>query len=144
MPDRTGQYPGNIPECAQGLLRRFPALSTLVLPILFVLYEFVHTLDWWGVPWGKLALGQTFWLPMLQTAALFGSYFIGALIVFVNAALALLLFQGVRRRTKAITASLALVLLLANLLGGVYLYDTAQKKEEGKPITKIAILQGSR
>lgn len=126
-----------------GLLRRFPALSTLTLPILFVLYEFVHTLDWWGVPWGKLALGQTFWLPMLQTASLFGSYFIGALIVFVNASLALLLVRGVRFRTKAITASLALVLLLANILGGVYLYDTAQKKEEGKPITKIAILQGN-
>lgn len=126
-----------------GLLRRFPALSTLILPILFALYEFTHTLDWWGVPWGKLALGQTFWMPMLQTASLFGSYFIGALIVFLNAAIALVFVHGIRIRTRILTASLALVLLCANILGGTMLYAVAPSKEDGKQLTKIAVLQGN-
>ena len=126
-----------------GLLRRFPALSTLALPILFVLYEFLHTLDWWGVPWGKLALGQTFWLPMLQSASLFGSYFIGALIVFVNAAVALLFLGRATIRARLIPLVLAITLLCTNVFGGVYLYDEALAKEEGKPTTKIAVLQGN-
>ena len=125
------------------LLRRFPSLCALVLPILFVLYEFAHTLDWWGVPWGKLALGQTYWMPMLQTASLFGSYFICALIVFVNAAIALLFVKGIKKSSRLIPAALALVLLSANILGGMYLYQTAPSKADGKELTKIAVLQGN-
>ena len=126
-----------------GLLQRAPALSVLVLPILFVLYEFLHTLDWWGVPWGKLALGQTFWMPMLQSASLFGSYFIAALIVFFNAAIALLFFERKALHTRVIPFMLAVIFLATNALGGIYLYNEAPLKEEGKSTTKIAVLQGN-
>ena len=38
---------------------------------LWILFEWLQTLTWAGVPWGKLALTQTGWLPLVQSASLF-------------------------------------------------------------------------
>ena len=47
---------------------------------LWVISEYTHTLTWLGVPWGKLAVGQTGNLYNIQSVSLFGSYFIGFII----------------------------------------------------------------
>ena len=126
-----------------GTFERAPVLSVLVYPIVFVLYEFVLTLDWWGVPWGKLAIGQTFFLPGLQTASLFGSYFIGVLIVIFNASVAYLFLY----RKKAIFRALPFVFsscaLLLNAVAGILLYQNSLKVEQESETVKIAVLQGN-
>ncbi len=123
--------------------RHASVLKVALLPILFVLYEFTLTLDWWGVPWGKLALGQTYFLPMLQSASLFGSYFICALLVFANASLAFLFVHEGKKLTRVLPTVLALLLLVANIVGGLYIYKRAPVYENGKETTTFAALQGN-
>ena len=62
---------------------------TLLHPILFACLW--TALEWWqahsgwsGVPWARLAIGQAENVLNLQSAAIFGSYFITFLIVAVN------------------------------------------------------------
>lgn len=52
-------------------------------------FEWLQTLGWTGVPWGRLAVSQYGALPMIQSASLLGSYFVGFLIVLTNGFLAL-------------------------------------------------------
>lgn len=52
-------------------------------------FEWLQTLGWTGVPWGRLAVSQYGALPMIQSASLLGSYFTGFLIVLTNGFLAL-------------------------------------------------------
>ena len=126
-----------------GAFRRTSILSVFVLPSLFVLYEFILTLDWWGVPWGKLALGQTFFLPTLQSISLLGSYFITALLVFVNAAIAFLLSHHGRTLVRVLPFVVAAVLVTVNTTVGVFLYQRAPQLEESCETVRIAVLQGN-
>ena len=126
-----------------GTFRRAPALATAILPVLFVLYEFILTLDWWGVPWGKLAISQSAMLPVLQTASLFGSYFIAALIVFVNISLAFLLtFHGSRMK-RALPFAIALFAMILNTVTGIFLYQGVPVLEKEAKTVKIAVVQGN-
>ena len=114
-----------------------------ILPSLFVLYEFILTLDWWGVPWGKLALGQTFFLPTLQSISLLGSYFITALLVFVNAAIAFLLSYHGRTLVRVLPSVLAVLIVTLNTTVGILLYERAPLMEENQETVRIAVLQGN-
>ncbi len=72
---------------ARVLLRRdFPLL--LVAPLVFVASEWLRTWLFTGFPWLFIAHGQVEFSYFVQTADLFGTQGITALIVFVNAALA--------------------------------------------------------
>ncbi|MBO5305281.1 MAG: apolipoprotein N-acyltransferase [Clostridia bacterium] len=66
----------------------FPFLAAAIWTVL----EWLLTLTWAGVPWSRLALGQVKLLPLLQSASLFGSYFVTFLIVAVNFLLAYVLY----------------------------------------------------
>ncbi len=126
-----------------GAFRRFPSLFVILFPVLFVLYEFILTLDWWGVPWGKLAISQTFFLPTLQTASLFGSYFIAGLIVFVNVSLAFLLRYRGRTLVRILPVLIATLALLFNTVVGMFLYQRVTSQEEEAKRVNIAVLQGN-
>ena len=56
-------------------------------------FEWLQTLGWTGVPWGRLAVSQYQSLPMLQSASILGSYFIGFLIVLTNGFFALFILK---------------------------------------------------
>ena len=109
-----------------------------VLPILaaslWVLLEWGHTLTWAGVPWSRLALGQTDMLAVVQSASLFGSYFITFLIVLINFLIAYALLY--KRKLAAVAA---ICLFAANLvLGGILLATY----KEGEKLT-VAAAQGN-
>ena len=59
-------------------------LKPIVMAALWAVFEWIQNFGWWGVPWGKLALGQTKYLVGIQNASWFGSYFITFVIVLVN------------------------------------------------------------
>ena len=112
-------------------------------PILFAC--FWAGLEWWqahsgwsGVPWARLAIGQAETVVNLQSAALFGSYFITFLIVSVNGLLAYMLLHPSKR---VLCATLALGLVFGNLAFGVI--RMASLKDEGTPI-KVAAIQGNK
>lgn len=120
-----------------GRVRRYPALGALFAGALWAIFEWSQTLTWAGVPWGRLAIGQTGWLIGAQTASLFGACFVTFLIVCVNffAAYAIITIPG--RKILAVAAS---VIFLLNTAVGAIIYLT--DKDEGEPV-RISAVQGN-
>lgn len=91
------------------LCERFPLLRVFVAAGAFAVFEWFQTIGWWGVPWGRLPLGQAEYLVGLQTASLFGSYFVTFLILAVNLLLAYVLISPDKLKIGCITAASLLV-----------------------------------
>jgi len=115
----------------------------LLHPLLFACLW--TALEWWqahsgwsGVPWARLSLGQAEMVPVLQSASIFGSYFITFLIVAVNGYVAHLLLYPSKR---LLCGGLAATLFLGNFLFGAL--RMALLSDEGEPIVAAAI-QGNK
>ena len=122
------------------IFERTPVLRPIVLSALWIIFEWSSTFGWTGVPWGRLCIGQSEYLSVLQSASLFGSYFVSFLILIVNGLLTYAILNF-RLKTKAIVAaSLAVLLLLSNILLGVGLMH---QKDEERVTVKIAAIQGN-
>lgn len=124
------------------LARRYSMARPFLLALLWAVYEWTQTLGWWGVPWGRLPLGQSKYLVGLQTASLFGPYLVTFLLVAVNACAAWALISLLRKErvvTKLACLSMA-VMLLAQYGVGTLLWFLP--KEEGEKLT-VAVVQGN-
>ena len=116
---------------------------TILHPILFACLW--TALEWWqahsgwsGVPWARLAIGQAENVLSLQSAAVFGSYFITFLMVAVNGLLAYMFLHPSRR---VLCAALAVGLVFGNMAFGAI--RMAAVKEMGEPV-KVAAIQGNK
>ena len=116
---------------------------TLLHPILFA--SLWTVLEWWqahsgwsGVPWARLAIGQAENVLNLQSAAVFGSYFITFLIVAVNGVLAYLFLNPTKR---TLCAALAVGLFFGNMTFGAIRVSVMQ--DTGTPV-KVAAIQGNK
>ena len=125
------------------LLARYPYLSVIALPAIYTFHEFFQTFGWWGVPWGRLPLGQSEILVTLQTASLFGSYFVSFIILTVNA----LLFSAITAfasRTKAQRYALsALAIFSANVIAGAVIYSFTAAKDKNAEAVTVGLVQGN-
>ncbi len=121
------------------LLRRFPILQTVTVAALWCVREWIWTLTWSGVPWGRLALGQTALPIMIASARWFGSYFITFVIVLVNAAIAYALLHKSMRRLCALIGTGAFALQL--ICGSIIL--TVQSRNEPEATVTVAAIQGN-
>lgn len=86
-------------------------LKKIFLPILtaslWAVFEWLKTLTWLAFPWGRLSLGQVGFLPFVQSASLFGSYFVTFLIVAVNILIAeAIVFKRIRSFAGVTAASI--------------------------------------
>ncbi len=61
-----------------------PYMGVLTLSACWATFEWLQTIGWRGVPWGRLALSQWDVLPMIQSASLFGGVFVSAIMVAFN------------------------------------------------------------
>ena len=73
----------------------YPIFSGLV----WVVHEWMHTQTWAGVPWGKLAVGQTARLENIQSASLLGSYFVAFIMICTAGIIALSIIQIGKKET---------------------------------------------
>ncbi len=122
------------------LFERTPLLRPIVLSALWIVFEWSSTFGWTGVPWGRLCIGQSEYLPVLQSASLLGSYFVSFLILIVNGLLAYAILNY-RTKLKSITcAAIAVIILLSNALMGIGLIN---KKDEERVNVKVAAIQGN-
>lgn len=120
-----------------GIFERLPLMRPFAFAALWVIFEWSSTLSWTGVPWGRLCLGQIEMLPFLQSASLFGSYFVSFLIVVVNGLLA---YAILYRPRAALCGTLAAVLFCSNLLYGVGDCLITEKESE---TVRVAVIQGN-
>ena len=124
------------------LPKKFPIINLISLPVIYTFYEFTQTLGWWGVPWGRLSLGQVDMLLPVEAASLFGSYFITAVIVLVNSLLAFALTEmrdGNRSKKYALTA---LTVFVANMALGSVLMLMGERAVGEDSIT-VGVVQGN-
>ena len=119
-------------------LRRFPFLLPFLFAAQYTVAEWSQTLTWMGVPWARLALGQVEMGFLLNSASLFGSYFITLSLVLCNAFVAYFLLHRNKLRFCAIGA--ASVLALSIGFGGIGY--AASATESDRPIV-VAAVQGN-
>ena len=119
--------------------KRLPWLMPFTGGALFALFEWVETIGWMGVPWGRAALGQLAFDSSLtvQSASLLGSYFVTFLIVSVSFLMAQAALS--ERRVAVARTCTALVLVLSNLLYGAEAFCFGS---EGTEI-RTAAIQGN-
>ena len=121
-----------------GVFEKVPLLRPFVFASLWVVFEWSSTLGWTGVPWGRLCLGQSELLPILQSASLFGSYFVTWLLVLVNALLAYALLY---HRRALVCGAVAVSLFVTNLLYGVI--SLSLPTEQSEESVRVAVIQGN-
>ena len=105
---------------------------------LWAVFEWSQTIGWWGVPWGRLPIGQSEYVVGLQNASLFGSYFVTFMLVAVNFLLAYIVINTAKVKLGLILASALLVFQYAS---GALLYFSSDIIE-GERI-KVACIQGN-
>ncbi len=109
-------------------------LHPLCFACLWVVAEWVLSVGELSFSWGKTAIGQVSFLPMVETASLFGSYFIAFTVAAVSAYAASALWEK-----QKVLAFAAAGILLLNLTAGTVIM-LCKPKEENK--TDIAVIQG--
>ena len=118
-------------------------LYPLACASIWTVCEWTHTLTWAGVPWGKLAVGQSERLINVQSASLFGSYFVGFIMIFVSGLIALSVIYLGKKETfkRGITAFVCAILVFeANSIYG----SIAMRCESNSETTVIAAaIQGN-
>lgn len=120
----------------RGLCARRKMLLPIGAAAVYTVFEWMQTPTWAGVPWARLAIGQTEMPEMMKTASLFGSYFLTFIIVAVNfyVALALLLDKN---KQKNVCISVATAIIAFNVaLGGIL---TAFDSNTEKTFTAAAL-----
>jgi len=116
----------------------------LTLPVLWVALEFLREFLLTGFPWATLGYSQHAWLPMIQSADLFGVYGLSYLLVLCNTALGVSLLalrdRSVQQSPVKAFAATALLLLLNYGYGQWCL----QQDLDARPETlQVALIQGN-
>ncbi len=118
--------------------KKYPIALPIVYSSAYVFCEWIRTQFWFGVPWGRLSLGQlTEGIPYsVLSSSVLGTYFVTFLIVLVSCLLAQALIVG-KFKLRVI---LALALVLSNLLCGVIL---SVIPSETRTTVKVAAIQAN-
>jgi apolipoprotein N-acyltransferase len=118
--------------------KRFPILLPIVAASAYVLGEWIRTKFWFGVPWGRLPLGQlTDGVPLtVLSASIFGQYFVTFLIVIVS----FLIAQGLYLERIKLRSIIAVSLAVVNLLIGIIVYYIPNQPED---TICVAAIQGN-
>jgi apolipoprotein N-acyltransferase len=126
-------------------LKEFRGYSfALTLPVFWVALEFLREFLLTGFPWATLGYSQHDWLPMVQSADLFGVYGLSYLIVLCNAALAecyLLKNRGPSQGRPGKALAVAIVLLLGNYAYGAWCLQ--QDPDSRAESLAVAVVQGN-
>lgn len=122
------------------LVMSHKTLMPIIFACLYVVAEWWQTVGWWGVPWGRLPIGQEECIYNLQSASIFGSYFVTLLLVGVNAYLAYAFLYA--RYEKMITLCCIGAISVNALFGACYIKVCDSKNEDKKSLT-VAAIQGN-
>ena len=123
------------------LCSRAVILKPFFAGAVWAICEWSQTIGWWGVPWGRLPIGQTEYLAGIQNASWFGSYFITFMLVSVNFLIALALIEITKLCLVRICAVLSIALIAFQYGSGALIYFT-HDATAGEKIT-VACIQGN-
>ncbi len=120
------------------------SLYPVIYGAIYVFFEWMQTLTWAGVPWGRLAIGQAYVPVFVNSASLFGSYFVSFVIVSVNGYLALAILSAEKRemRRTLVSLGLAAAIFAVNLTLGGAVMLTREADDAERAVT-VGALQGN-
>lgn len=123
------------------ITKKYAFMLPYAMAGLWVIFEWAQTLHWTGVPWGRLCLGQVNILYTLQSASLFGSYFVTFLIVAVNFLIARAIIEC---KTAKLCITVAVSIFTVNLLVGIIIHSsTSSRLENATNSVNVAAIQGN-
>lgn len=122
------------------VLTRFKYLRPFCVAGIWAIHEWSQTLGWWGVPWGRLPMSQTNYVAGLQTASLFGSYFVSFVLVAVNMCAAYLLLHAFETSARKVMICAVSAMLVFQYGMGALLYFLPN---DGEETVCIAAIQGN-
>ena len=105
-------------------LTRQKLLRPFVIAAMWAVYEWWQTFGWWGVPWARLAVGQTYYIVGVQTASLFGPFFITFTLVLVNALISQAITERENISSVRVLSCIAVGILVFQYGVGTVLYFT--------------------
>lgn len=106
------------------------------LPAIWVSVEYLRTLSQFAFPWSNLSYTQSYYLPLIQSADLWGDIGISFWIVLINVFL-----YTVYVHRKRLVLALPPMILTAVVFLGAMLYDDGPR--EYKTDLKVALIQGN-
>jgi len=104
--------------------------------------EYLQAFGIFGFTWGRLANSQFQNLPIIQSANLFGTLFITALIIFTNITLAVTIIDYIKDK-KSFSCKYLVVTLVLLTLNSLYGTLHIKFKDDEGTIAKTAIIQGN-
>ena len=119
------------------ITEKYKVLIPVYAAAAWAVFEWFLTLFWFGVPWGRLAIGQTKLLVGAQSASLLGSHFVTFLIVAVNFFAAYAILYSEKRRLFALVS--AAIFVANTALGGVLIL---LDRDSGESVA-ISAVQGN-
>lgn len=123
------------------LCRKAALLKPFMAGAIWAVCEWSQTIGWWGVPWGRLPIGQTEYLVVIQNASWLGSYFITFMLVSVNFLIAYVLAELSDLHAVRLGAVLAVSLTVFQYASGALIYFTTDVTD-GEKMT-VACIQGN-
>ena len=110
----------------------------LVFPLIVVFSEYLQTLGPLAFPWCRVSIAQSEFLPFLQSASLFGSYFITYIVLLINGLIA---YAFLKPEKGKIPLVIAVTVFVVNTAFGV-IRLALPDSSEGESFTAIS-LQGN-
>lgn len=120
---------------AKRFCKNTDVFSALFYSCAFVLGEYIQSLGFLGFAWANVFLTQYKFLPFIQSASLFGNYFVSFIIVFISSLNALFF---IKRKKSILVFSISLFIL--NCLFGVV---TMRVGVQSNKTVDVAIIQPS-
>ncbi len=128
--------------CRLKEFRNYP--YALTLPVLWVALEFLREFLLTGFPWATLGYSQHAWLPVIQSADLFGVYGLSFLLLLCNAAIGEVLLTRQRGFSRKLPGKALVVTALLLLLNYGYGYWCLQQNLEWRTDSlQTAVIQGN-
>lgn len=132
------------------LFYRHRKLSPVLFAALWTILEWSQGFTWAGVPFLRLSLSQTSFLPAMQSASLFGSLFLSFLTALVNGCVGIGLYylriNGRHCKAVRLFPLLSIGLISINLGFGlirIACYSAASYSEEKSQQIPVALIQGN-
>ena len=119
---------------------RYKLLRPFVIAAMWAVYEWWQTFGWWGVPWARLAVGQTYYIVGVQTASMFGPFFITFALALVNALLAQVITERKNISAVRVLSIIAGAVIVFQYGVGTVLYFVDGDSEK---TVRVAAVQGN-
>ena len=117
-------------------------LRAVIISFGYVVGEYLQSVGTFAFPWTRLFVGQTAFPSLLQSASLFGSYFITFIMVLVNALIALFFINSKENKKRSVAClCLALTVFTVNLGYGLVRINLSDNSELKK--IDALVLQGN-